>query len=99
MRGALVLVFASISVALAGCDAGGLLTVHAKDADAGADGGVPVVLGPSANEMVGAGNVAGNGKYKIVYTFGQPTPNQDVAKSPGNQLNGGVVGAAEGNNK
>lgn len=89
MRSSFILLAALV---LAGCDAGGLLTLKPNET---ADAGIPPVLGPSANDMVAAGTVAKNSKYKIVFTFGQPTPNQDVEKSPGNQLNGGLIGATQ----
>lgn len=74
----------------AGCDTGGLLVVEHKP------GTVEPVQGPSVNEMVNGGNFAKNGKYRIFYTLGQPSPNQGVASSPGHQNNGGLVGAAHG---
>jgi hypothetical protein len=83
-----------VALACTGCDAGGLLTLKANETTE--DAGLPPVLGPSANDMVAAGTVAKNGKYKIVFTFGQPTPNQDVSKSDENELHGGLVGATQG---
>jgi hypothetical protein len=77
----------------AGCDAGGLLVVESS-VDAGTDAG-PVVLGPGANDFVGAGTVASNAKYRIVYSLGQATPNQEPAKGTSGQLNGGLIGATE----
>jgi hypothetical protein len=55
-----------------------------------------VVLGPNVTEIVNGGTVAKNGKYKVVYTLGQPTPNQGPAKGQGYRDNGGVVGAMNG---
>jgi hypothetical protein len=79
--------------AVGGCDAGGLLVVQGSSTG-GPDAG-PVVLGPT-NDLVNAGNVAKNGKYKIVYTLGQPTQSQNVEKSDKDRLNGGLVGAMNG---
>jgi hypothetical protein len=79
--------------AASGCNAGGLLLVEGSTTGGG---GAPVVLGPSVTDLVNGGNVATNAKYKIVYTLGQPTPNQNVEKSAGDRLNGGLVGAMNG---
>jgi hypothetical protein len=79
----------------AGCDTGGLLTVEST-LDAGTGGRPPVVLGPNANDFVNSGTVASNGKYKLVFTLGQASPNQGPATGPSGQLNGGLVGATEG---
>lgn len=73
-----------------GCETGGLLVVENKEQP------TPTVQGPSVNEMVNGGNYATNGKYRIFYTFGQPTPNQGIGTSSESQLNGGLVGAAHG---
>jgi hypothetical protein len=78
-----------------GCDTGGLLVVNSTTMDGGT-GGRPAVLGPSVTEIVNAGNVASNGKYKVVFTLGQPTPNQGPMKGPSNRDNGGIVGAMNG---
>jgi len=82
----------SLAALGAGCDAGGLLEVE----DKGSSGGPPVTStakGPSANEMVSAGTLARNGKYKLFYTMGQGTP-QTVNTSADHRVNGGIVGAA-----
>jgi hypothetical protein len=80
-------------VAASGCDAGGLLVVQST-ADGG--GGAGTVLGPSVTEIVNGGTVAANAKYKVVYTLGQPTPNQGPATGPNHRDNGGLVGAMNG---
>jgi hypothetical protein len=86
---------ASLAIgAMSGCNAGGLLVVEGSTSG-GQDAG-PVVLGPSVTDLVNGGNVASNAKYKVVYTLGQPTPNQNVEKSAGDRLNGGLVGAMNG---
>jgi hypothetical protein len=80
-----------VAIAAIGCDTGGLLvTEHTGD-----DPGKPVV-GHSANELVNGGTVASNAKYKVVYTVGQPTPNQGVSIGKDQRLNGGLVGAVNG---
>ena len=76
------------AIAAIGCDAGGLLVAE----HSGVDPDKPVV-GPSANELVSGGTVASNAKYKVVYTVGQPTPNQGVSTGKNQRLNGGLVGA------
>jgi hypothetical protein len=91
VRPGLLLVLSTAAL-LAGCDAGGLLTVNGADSDGGTDAG----LGPSVTEIVNGGSVATNGKYKVVFTLGQPTPNQGPVKGPGHRDNGGLVGAMNG---
>lgn len=81
-------VLVGLALALAGCETGGLLVVEHKPQKP--------VQGPSVNEMVSGGTFASNGKYRLFYSTGQPTPNQGVSTSPGSQLNGGLVGAAHG---
>lgn len=94
MRRAILLSITVCAMFAAGCDTGGLLVVEST-VDAGTDAG-PVVLGPGANEFVGSGTVASNAKYRIVYSLGQATPNQEPATGKNGQLNGGLIGATEG---
>jgi hypothetical protein len=92
-----ILIILAVALA-AGCDNGGLLKVESTSADAGPEGdaGVPpVVLGPGSYDFVNSGNVATNGKYKLVFTMGQATPNQAPATGKNGTLNGGLVGATE----
>lgn len=72
-----------------GCgDTGGLLEV---------DQTPPVaVQGHSSAELTNGGNLAKNGKYKLFYVLGQPTPHQGVATSPDHRSNGGLTGAVNG---
>lgn len=81
-------------LAAAGCDAGGLLVLESRVSDGKDAGSPPPVLVPQATELVNGGNVAANGKYKVVFTVGQPTPNQGVGRSADRRLNGGLIGAA-----
>jgi hypothetical protein len=81
---------AGAALALAGCDTGGLLLVEHTGTEQ------KPVQGPSVNEMVSGGTFASNGKYKLFYSVGQPTPNQGVSKSNDKRLNGGLAGAAHG---
>lgn len=62
----------------------------------GQGGGVAVETGKSATETVSAGEVSKSPNYKMVFTFGQPTQNQDKTTSPGYQIRGGLVGANGG---
>lgn len=82
---------AAVATALAlgavGCDAGGLILVDTTDTPK------PKTGAPST-EFVTGGNVAKNGKYTVVYTMGQPTPQGHVTGSE-KTLNGGVVGATQ----
>lgn len=83
-----LLVVAGSAIVAIGCDAGGLLVAE----HSGVDPEKPV-LGPSANELVSGGTVASNAKYKVIFTIGQPTPNQGVSTGKDQRLNGGLVGA------
>ena len=87
---ALLLCAALAGVAASGCDAGGLLVATTLD------GGAEVSQGPSVTEIVNGGTVARNGKYTVVFTLGQPTPNQGPATGPNHRDNGGLVGAMNG---
>jgi hypothetical protein len=89
------LVMLAVAFAAAGCDTGGLLKVESTNLDGGTDAGVPVVLGPGSYDFVNSGNTASNGKYKLVFTMGQATPNQSPATGKNGTLNGGLVGATE----
>ena len=77
------------SLALLGCDAGGLLLVENKATPA-----PPPVNARSATELVNGGTVARNVKYKMFYVLGQPSPQQGAAASPTAKVNGGLTGAA-----
>jgi hypothetical protein len=48
---------------------------------------------PSATQTVGAGQTATSQNYKMVFTFGQPTTNQDKSTSTNRRLRGGLQGA------
>lgn len=72
-----------------GCDAGGLILVDETE-------GEKPKPEAQASDMVAAGNVAKNGKYTIVHTMGQPSP-QSRLKGAEKTLNGGVVGATQAN--
>lgn len=80
-------VVAALAIGALGCDAGGLILVDTKDPPAQKPD-------PPSTEMVSGGNVAKNGKYTIVHTMGQPTPQSRVTGSE-KTLNGGVVGATQ----
>ncbi len=54
------------------------------------------VQGPSVNDLVRNVTYAKNGKYRLYYTMGQPSPNTDVAKSETKTVHGGLVGASQG---
>jgi hypothetical protein len=59
----------------------------------GGGGGMTADNGHSATETVTAGEVAKSPSYKMIFTFGQPTQNQDKTTSPGYRIQGGLVGA------
>ena len=48
---------------------------------------------PPATQTVGAGHTATSQNFKMVYTFGQPTTNQDKSTSARRRLRGGLQGA------
>lgn len=76
-----------------GCNTGGLLLAEKTSVDPSQ----PKPLGPSVSEFVSSGTYAKNGKYKVFFTVGQSTPNQGVATSTDQRVNGGLVGAANSN--
>jgi hypothetical protein len=57
------------------------------------DGGAGSTRPPSASEMVAGGQTSASQNFKMVYTFGQPTQNQDKSSSPHQTLRGGLTGA------
>jgi len=85
---AVAMTMALSSIGGLGCDAGGLILVETN-------GNNPKPkVDPQSTEFVSGGNVAKNGKYTVVYTMGQPTP-QSRVKGGERTLNGGVVGATQ----
>ncbi len=80
-------VVTALGLGALGCDAGGLIVVETT-------GKPEAKLAPASNEIVSGGTVAKNGKYTVVYTMGQPTPQSRVS-GPDKTLNGGVVGATQ----
>jgi hypothetical protein len=58
----------------------------------GGDGGT---FGPSATQLVGAGQVANSPGYRMVFTVGQPSLSQTKTTSPSFRMQGGLVGATE----
>lgn len=48
---------------------------------------------PPSTQIVGAGQMATSPNFKMVYTFGQPTTNQDKSTSANRRLRGGLQGA------
>jgi hypothetical protein len=59
----------------------------------GGAGGGAADSGHSATETVSAGQVSSSSKYKMVFTFGQPTQNQGKTTSSKYRLQGGLAGA------
>lgn len=49
--------------------------------------------GPAAQDLVSSGEYCKSSNYKLVWTMGQSTQNQDKMKSAGYRLQGGLVGA------
>jgi hypothetical protein len=77
-------------VGCVGCDPGGLLVATENPSEK------PPVKGHSSTELVNGGTVASNGKYKVFYVLGQPSPLQGTATSPDHRVNGGLTGAVQG---
>jgi len=80
-------VCAAFAAGVLGCDAGGLILVETN-------GKPPPKIDPQSTEFVSAGTVAKNGKYTVVYTMGQPSPQSRLTGSD-KTLNGGVGGRAQ----
>ncbi|XXT23055.1 hypothetical protein WME94_16055 [Sorangium sp. So ce429] len=59
----------------------------------GGDGGAQAGARAGASETVSAGEVAKSSRYRMVFTLGQPTQNQEKTTSPGYRMQGGLVGA------
>lgn len=58
----------------------------------GAGGSMPA-YGPPATDIVSAGEVSQSPGYKLVFTFGQSSTNQEKTTSPSYRLQGGLIGA------
>ncbi|MGK3964734.1 hypothetical protein WMF38_11245 [Sorangium sp. So ce118] len=59
----------------------------------GGGGGAQAAARAEASETVSAGEVAKSSRYRMVFTLGQPTQNQEKTTSPGYRMQGGLVGA------
>jgi hypothetical protein len=59
----------------------------------GSGGGMTSSDGHEGTEFVNAGEVCESPGYRLVYTLGQPTTNQETMTSTGYRLQGGFVGA------
>ncbi|XXY47976.1 hypothetical protein WME91_49030 [Sorangium sp. So ce269] len=59
----------------------------------GGGGGAQAGARAGASETVSAGEVAKSSRYRMVFTLGQPTQNQEKTTSPGYRMQGGLVGA------
>ncbi|AKT36547.1 uncharacterized protein CMC5_006650 [Chondromyces crocatus] len=61
----------------------------------GGAGGPPQSFGPPGTEVVSAAGVATSSSYRLIFTVGQSTQNQNQMTSNRFRLNGGVIGANE----
>ena len=61
--------------------------------EGGQGGENPGDSGAQSTEFVSAGDVATSQSYRLVFTMGQPTQNQEIMTSPNHRLIGGFVGA------
>ena len=85
-----------LALASPGCSGDAPPTTTAGSGGAGGAGGggnETVDNGHSATEMVTGGEFAKSQKYKMVFTFGQPTQNQGKMMSSSYRMRGGLVGA------
>jgi hypothetical protein len=62
---------------------------------AGGAGGGSAAAGAPVTETVTAGEVARSARYRMVFTLGQPTQNQETTRSPRYRMQGGLIGANE----
>ncbi|WP_437649673.1 hypothetical protein [Sorangium sp. So ce362] len=60
---------------------------------AGQGGAAHAAAGAEASETVTAGEVARSSRYRMVFTLGQPTQNQEASSSPKVRMQGGLIGA------
>jgi hypothetical protein len=65
-----------------------------EDGPGGAGGARPASR-PEASEVVAAGGVAKSPRYRMVFTLGQPTQNQEKTTSRKYRMRGGLIGASE----
>jgi hypothetical protein len=59
----------------------------------GAGGSIAAADGHTAMDIVNGGRYMKSTNYAMVYTVGQPTQIQTTTKSPGYQMQGGLIGA------
>jgi hypothetical protein len=51
------------------------------------------MTGPGATQLVNGGDTVKSPGYKMIFTLGQPTQNQNKTTSPGYRMQGGLIGA------
>jgi len=81
------------TAASTGGGAGGEGSTGGAGGHGGGAGGGASAHGPPATDIVSAGEVSKSSSYKLVFTFGQSTQNQDKTTSPSYSLQGGLIGA------
>ncbi|WP_234023668.1 hypothetical protein [Sorangium cellulosum] len=64
------------------------------DGAGGGAGGAPGHARAGAGELVSAGEVARSARYRMVFTLGQPTQNQEKTTSRRYRMQGGLIGAS-----
>ncbi|WP_437784221.1 hypothetical protein [Sorangium sp. So ce1097] len=80
---------------IAGGDGGGGHGAAAGSGGGGGQGGGAAPARVGTSETVTAGEVAKSARYRMVFTFGQPTQNQSTTTSPRYRMQGGLIGATE----
>jgi hypothetical protein len=60
--------------------------------EGGTGGETPTAPGPPGTDLVSAGQQATSPSYKMNFTLGQPTQNQQTATSPSYRMQGGLQG-------
>ena len=85
---------ASVSVgATASVSVGTSSSVSAGSGGAGAGGGAATMYGLGATDLVSAGGLSKSPNFKLVFTLGQPSIQQDSVSSPAFRIRGGLEGA------
>ncbi|WP_438028886.1 hypothetical protein [Sorangium sp. So ce233] len=77
----------------AGGDGGHHAAAGSGSGGEGQGGGALAGARVGASETVTAGEIAKSARYRMVFTLGQPTQNQETTTSPRYRMQGGLIGA------
>ncbi|WP_437736702.1 hypothetical protein [Sorangium sp. So ce1335] len=78
----------------AGGDGGHDAAASSGSGGEGPGGGAPAAARVGTSETVTAGEVAKSARYRMEFTLGQPTQNQETTTSPRYRMQGGLIGAS-----